>query len=924
VLQGRSFEPDRTLPYAPLLDLLRSFLADASEAGERARLLAPVAADLAALAPELGANAPAAAVATLTPEKHRLYRALADLFFAMAARRVLVLVLEDLHWSDEATLAFLEYLAPRLAGRAVLLVLTYRTDEVSPALARLLAALERERVAAEVILPPLDAADVTAMIRAIVGPGEAALRLSEPVTALADGNPFFVEELLRSSLAEARQGAVAVPRTVQLALQRRLAALAPGARRLIEPAAVAGRRFDVALLRALTGDEEEALVAALKELINAQLVVEESADTFAFRHALTREAVYGGLLARERRALHRAVGETIERMHGGAPEAWLDDLSYHFYEAEVWEKVLRYAQRAGERAQRLYAPRAAVEHFARALRAAHERQLTPGAALLRARGEAFELIGDLEAARESYTRSLEAARTAGDAAAEAQALLALGSFWTAHDLERAGELLDAALRLSRATGDADTLGQTLNRLGNWHMLRGQPLTGRRAHEEALATFESANDRRGVAATLDLLGMTNYIGGDLLQSRHYYERAIRLMRELDDRQGLVSCLAAYATLGANYLCGTVARPVTKTEEATRDAEEALRIAREMGWRSGEANALIFLGLGLGPRGEYGRALAAVRTALDVATEIEHVVWQETALMVLGAIELDLLAYGAATEHLRRALDLSHEIGSPTMIYGVSGLLALALVRGGEPERADSLIAAALVADNPALSVTQRLVWYACAEASLLRGDAAEAMATVDRLIESAVIAGQEPDGVVPLLWHLRGRALLAMGRPEEAIAPLLAAGAAARRQMTPPEQWRIAASLGATYERAGRSEPAAGAYTTAARTIEQLACGVPDNELADTFRRGALAALPRAAQQSALRSARSTPGGLTAREREVAVLVARGHSNRAIADILVLSERTVEKHVENIMTKLDASSRAQVAAWTVAQGLDRDA
>src|SRR5581483_7321229 len=197
-----------------------------------------------------------------------------------------------------------------------------------------------------------------------------------------------------------------IPRTVQDAVQRRVEPLGAAARRLLVLAAVAGRRFDFALLQALTGQEERALLPALRELIAAQLVVEESPDRFAFRHALTRQAVYAELLGRERRALHREVGETLERLYGADLEPQLSDLAAHFAEAGDWEKAEVYGRRAGERALALFAPRAATEHFSRALEAARRRGAEPAAALYRGRGRAHDTLGDFEQARADFERAL--------------------------------------------------------------------------------------------------------------------------------------------------------------------------------------------------------------------------------------------------------------------------------------------------------------------------------------------------------------------------------------------------------------------------------------------------------------------------------------------------------------------------------------
>jgi predicted ATPase len=142
-------------------------------------------------------------------------------------------------------------------------------------------------------------------------------------------------------------GELHIPRSVQDAVQQRTELLSQDARRVLTLAAVAGRRFDFALLQALTKHDEDHLLVLVKELMAAQLVVEESAEQFAFRHALTRQAIYAQLLARERKALHRTIAGMMEHLYVSSIDAHLADLAAHFSEAGAWEQALVYGQRAG-------------------------------------------------------------------------------------------------------------------------------------------------------------------------------------------------------------------------------------------------------------------------------------------------------------------------------------------------------------------------------------------------------------------------------------------------------------------------------------------------------------------------------------------------------------------------------------------------
>jgi DNA-binding NarL/FixJ family response regulator len=211
-------------------------------------------------------------------------------------------------------------------------------------------------------------------------------------------------------------------------------------------------------------------------------------------------------------------------------------------------------------------------------------------------------------------------------------------------------------------------------------------------------------------------------------------------------------------------------------------------------------------------------------------------------------------------------------------------------------------------------------------ALARGEPGEALAIADRLIETAV--NRTPDTVIPSLWLLRGQALAALERPAEAEAALQAVRAATERPDRPPFWWQARVALGRLYQARRRPAEAAAEFDAARAMIEVLAATVPDEPVAEmggqslraNFLAAATANLPRARPLTSLRAAKAAFGGLTTREREVAALVAQGQSNREIAATLSVGETTIETHVSNILTKLDVTSRAQVAAWAVEKGL----
>jgi predicted ATPase len=807
--------------------------------------LGPAAPELARLLPELILRVPGVVpLPGLDPEqdKRRLFQALGDFLIDGIGQPVLI-VIEDIHWSDATSVEFLLHLARRLRTRAVVLLLSYRTDEPTPVLRQFVAELERRRLATEVMLGPLGRDEVEVMLQAI-------LRLDRPIRpdlldallGLTDGNPFFIEEVLPLFIVQVGDGRSAVrawgpgapgelrvPRTVDDAVRRRVEQLTRPARATLVHAAVIGQRFGFALLHEVAGQDEPDLPEQLKELVASQLIVEESPDRFAFRHALTRAAIYTELLGRERRRLHRQVLEAMQRLYTDALEAHVHELAYHAQQAQAWVELRTYAWQAGERAWAMHAPRAAVEHFTQALQAAQALDAAPPPSLHHYRGLACAMLGEFEAACADHGAALALASRESDQHAEWQAWLDLGQLWAGRDYTRAGMYFKRAEQVARQIDDAGALGQTLNGLGNWHLNSDEPAEARRYHEEALAIFRELGDRRGVAQTLDLLGLTCNMSEDLVGCVEHDRQATALFRDLDDPQALASCLAVQADCGEWYYHATAVPAALPAEDAIRHADEALRLARQIGSRTGEAYALIVLAGCLGSPGHYRRAFSCGHAGLAIAEDIEHREWMALANISLGALYHDVFAFSEAQAHLQRALALAHEAGSRFLYRCAAGLLASVRIACRDFRQADALLSAALLPDAPAEVTGARLCWLARAELARARHEPGRALEIIDRLAASAPHAAG--GRVIPRLWQMRARAASALKRPAEAHRVLLEAADTATSHGAKSVVWRVDASLGRVYQALTRSADASAAFSAARAIADELAANIPDPQYA---------------------------------------------------------------------------------------------
>jgi DNA-binding CsgD family transcriptional regulator len=943
-MRGSSFESDSSIPYAPLLDLVRLFAESASPALV-AHVLAPSAPELVALFPELQPllpETPPTPTSDPDTDKRRLFHAVARTITLLSHTQPVFIAVEDVHWCDDATLDLIVHLARSHTAQPVVITLTYRGEEVGPRLARLIEELERARIVTELPMKPLGRNEVRAMLDAIFGPRtDLGDDFVELMHGLTEGNPFFVEETLKALMVAGdlvpRDGGwrtqslerVRVPRTAIEAVRRRLATLTVPARSIASIAAVTGRRFDFELLRTLSDVDEDELLALVKELIAAQLVVEETGERFAFRHALTREAIYADLLVRERVALHRAVASALERTHAGALDGVVEALAYHAWEAGDWTRAAEYAARAARHAMALSAPREAVAHLDRAIQGSEKAGQRVTVELLLARGWANETLAEFDRAREDFTSALDRARSAGDQRAAWEALHALGMLWAARDYSRAGDFRRDALRVARAIGDDALVARSLNRVGNWHVNLEEPRAGLPHHEEALALFERLGDQRGVAETVDLLAMAHHIAGNQRAAATHFERSIALFTAAEDRRGLANALGVLVLCGGSHHVAATTPFATLKSQDELAAPQSLRIAREIGWRAGESFVRYLIGAGLAWRGEYDRALQMAREALELAEQLGHLQWTVAARYLLGSTLLDLCAPELAREQLEAAHEIARALGSRVWIRLTAAPLALARMRTSNLDSVAALLdeAASLTEgpsgapeDSTTLTLGERQLWLARAELALASHDAERALAIAG--VRLAVERAANPSSVlgVPRLSLVRAEALLALDRVEEAIGAFDAAREEATRQGARPLLWRIEAAVGQVHRARRQRLEARQAFDRANTIAEELAARIEDDELRTTFLNGVASVIPSAPAPSAARLAKAEADGLTRRERDVARLVALGKANKVIAHDLGIGERTVEGYVASALAKLGFDSRARLAAWAVTKGL----
>jgi DNA-binding CsgD family transcriptional regulator len=811
-----------------------------------------------------------------------------------------LLVFEDLHWADAESITLFGRLAAQ-HDLPLLLVGTFRPEAVTRRhpLVDLLEELERRRVVATVALDRLDRAGVAELLAAVYR-HPVPYQVAEALHGRTGGNPFFLEELVVTAgrVDPARLADLPLPWSLSETVLRRLDDLTEAQHRVVDAAAILGRRIPFDLLAAVTGSGEDELIAILRHLVAGNVMVEEEPDAFAFRHALTREAIAGRLLGRERRRLHEKALAAIQ-------EAGDRD----------WAAVAWHAQGAGRYDELAEAARAGASRYllqgstAEALRLAEtglsEAPRDPD--LLAAASKAAWMIGLLSVAIEHGRRWHEVAAASGDPTLEARALIHLARlYWEARDFQLQWRTVWAALAVAEPLGESETLARAYSLVSEAHMLNER-------RDEAVAWADKA------------LAMAEAVGCPAVRAAALVNKGTALSDSDEDHdQGIAMLERAIAEAEGGdfgYVLHRGLHNLFMQEVGTWPPERSRRVLRQMqetGDRTGRGSEAPSWAMGRTAIAVVEGDLEAALAGLDDARGSQLVpiegwvdpFWIDLheASLLLETGRLDRVA-----EFLGRhsGVDDGADACDVAWLWGIR--LGLAAMRGNQAETR------AAMAGYLALPAWKGWSWrngtpglpglLTALRAGLDPAEVRPLVDALDRADRDQAVprgGGLSPRRVGRL--HLEAALLEAAGDPVAALE-------AYRRVLDHAELYRAAHLLADCHHGAARCLLALGDQAGAldhARQAGRLLERWPG------WRRDEVTALLRRLGDGPDPTAGAGP--LTPREREVAALLAEGCSNGEIARRLYISTKTASVHVSNILAKLGMTSRAEVAAWVVRSGL----
>jgi DNA-binding CsgD family transcriptional regulator/tetratricopeptide (TPR) repeat protein len=841
-----------------------------------------------------------------------------------------VLVVEDLHWADRSTLDLLAFLVRNLQA-GLLVVLTYRTDELHRRhpLRPFLAELDRSGRAERLEVGRFDRPEVADLLAGIIGtrPDD---ELVGQIYRRSEGNAFFAEELLAATQPGADNGR-SLPPSLENVLLSRVQVLPEDAQATLRLVAAAGGRVGHGLLAAVSELPEADLLAALRAAVAHQVLVPDPAtETYAFRHALTQEALYAELLPGERARLHAAFARVLaERSQLAEPDrvAAPARLAYHWVRAHEPARALPAAVEAGLQSEAAYGFADAQRHFELALELwdqvadADERLGLDRAAVLQHAADSAYLAGDPNRAITLTRAALASVDVAADPVRAGLLHVRLGGYLRATGGEGAFAEYEAAVRLVPASPPLAERAQVLAAFGEALITQARFRESRELCEEAIAIagqigalVEEGDARRALGVDLAFLGDLEAGVGELAEARRIVEAV-----------GTVDQVArTFATWSG--LLETFGR----LEAAAGLALEGAELAASQGlgrWHGPFLTATAaraLFGLGRWDDAEVLLGRAADRVAPELAATWVYI---HTAR---GQLDLARGRAAAAAEHLAVARDAyAQTVTQPWFATPLFVATAeLAVLEGRLPD-ADAAVAEGLRvagADPGYAAPLYALGLRAAAD----RAELARARRDDEEVLE-ARRAGDTLTGQLQARLSPEG-ADGALPTPRtEAQAVLCQAELARLDGRTEPDLWEAAAKA---WERLGEPYPTSYArwrqaealllgglgreqvepsLRAAHQTTVELGAAPLRAEIAALARRGRLDLGSEAAATAAAKpSSPLDPLGLTAREQEVLALVAIGRTNAQIAETLFISPKTATVHVSNILTKLGVRNRVEAA------------
>jgi DNA-binding CsgD family transcriptional regulator len=957
VARGRAYPMEAGVPYALFADALLPVLRPHS-AQSLSVLARGGGEELAHVFPSLlrTENPQRSAVEDPAEVKTRVLWTMSQLVTALAARTPLLLVLDDVHAADAASLELLHFLGRRTAEAAVVIVCTYNESErrAAPALRELEQSLLSLGVATVQRVRALSLTETAELLQRVFAADSAAIAdFAAVLYGWTRGNPFFVQETLRSLVERGqvrRQGArwtgwdvekIELPVTIRDAVLARIERLSATARTVADLLAALGTRADHELITTLARLDAGELLAAVDELRRAEIIVEAESESdveYDFGHPMLRQAVYSELGRARARLVHGEIADVLERRYAGRADDHAGELAYHFARADTRTRApqaIRYLTRAGHAALDRYANREAVDYLSLALERfdatasapapsgpaaggtepSGEARVAQRSGIVRLLARARQRVGEYDGAIALWEELLRAAEARADDADDADCAalrrgLGLAWYWRGHH-DVALEHFRAGVERATRAGDERVRARLRLAVANCLHELGHVQAATAEAEAVLATARELGDESLLARAHRALLLLHMWTGPPELAREHGRAAIDLATRTGERDIVFSCHWALGLLeGLTGHAAIMARHIEIADAVAQELRSPL-----FSLATAELSIEYLSGIG-----DWERGLAVGERAIELARSLN-----QQPLLTRLLVWTSLICFGRGeTERGRQYVDEAWQLaGADGSVEGealdVHQVVPAHIGRAAHHLHLTEYRAAIRVGEA-GLAIADRtgyVFWSIhrllpiVAEAYCHLGDIEGALQCEARLRRDSQRLGHR----LGLAWADTCRAIVAWLRGDIAPACRLLRAAAESLESIPviPDAARLRRQLAGRLAELGDREGALRELRHVHDTFVQLGAEPELLKARGQFRE--LGAKP------PLRRVSEGAEGLTGRELEIARLAAARHSNKAIGRALDISPRTVSTHLSNIFRKLGVESRADLTDYVRTGRLD---
>ncbi len=630
----------------------------------------------------------------------------------IASRKPLLVLLDDMQWSDQATLQLLHYMMKELSDSPVLFIVAFRSEDVieDHALVEFKRRMVRERLFYELQLEPLDSDDTRVIIEGEIGSEDPPDGFVELVHDTAEGNPLFIREVLKQMLEE---GEVDLekgeyPERVETAdmldviddiVNRRIRRLSDTAERVLYRAAVIGEKVPFELLTKMVKMDELDLLDHLDNLDKTGLIYEDfSSENFIFSHGLIHKAIFDGISMRKREKIHQLVAKGMRELYKqrGELENYYSDLAYHYEKGKNYGKAVENYYKAGQEAEEVYAHEDAIQmyqHACELLERSDEDTSIEKITVLEKIGDANRIIGEYEEAVEYYKRGIDTARKgekkAGlcrkiakvyeekgdfdsslqecekgfkmvDQESSVEGTKLLGSKGWAllrkGEYDKAEDIFSRRINIAETLGDKKEAAQAQHDMGTVYLQLGNYEAALVHLQNALEMRKKIDDESGLASTLNNLGILYDGKGELNKALEYHKKGLDIDKKIGDKWGTA---ISFNNIGTLYLRSG------ELDKAVEKYKRSMQIEEMIGDKRGIASSLSNLGRVHLLKEEFEEALEHFEHSLNICEDIGAKLYSIDALSGLAETKLLEGDLEEAFVKAEEAVDRAEEVGVESM-------------------------------------------------------------------------------------------------------------------------------------------------------------------------------------------------------------------------------------------------------------------